>query len=275
MEYVKQFLDTSTIHGMSWISRSRKYAKLFWISIVFGGFTGSLFLIQESFSNWNNHPITTTVETLPINEINFPNVTVCPPKNLYLNLNYDFMKAGDVKLNKNTRTELLDYALDVTQNEFYKEFMRNLSKLEDPDRYHNWYHGFTLIKTPFYGDGIDQLFYQVETTATSGNISTQYFGDKFNAENVEGKIHISVQVFIPQSVLFTINETLTLHVEKISMAEDSDKEVMKLNCYSDDCYIDPDVTETSKNITDPFPSTFEFFSHNRQVSQEEINDAKI
>ena len=115
----------------------------------------------------------------------------------------------------------------------------------------------------------------METTATSGNISTQYFGDKFNAENVEGKIHISVQVFIPQSVLFTINETLTLHVEKISMAEDSDKEVMKLNCYSDDCYIDPDVTETSKNITDPFPSTFEFFSHNRQVSQEEINDTKI
>jgi len=81
MEHIKAFLDTSTIHGLSWISVSRKWSRLFWIMVVFGGFVGAGTLIYNSFHNWYQSPITTTIETLPISEITFPNVTVCPPEN--------------------------------------------------------------------------------------------------------------------------------------------------------------------------------------------------
>ena len=96
MEHIKTFLDTSTIHGLSWISSSTKWSKLIWILIVIGGFTGAGYLIYESFHNWQQSPITTTIETLPISEIIFPNVTVCPPKNSLLELNYDIMKANEI-----------------------------------------------------------------------------------------------------------------------------------------------------------------------------------
>ena len=45
-------------------------------------------IISKSFDEWVNHPITTTIETLPISEVRFPKITVCPPKNTFTNLNY-------------------------------------------------------------------------------------------------------------------------------------------------------------------------------------------
>ena len=87
MEHVKTFLDTSTIHGLSWISGTKSWLRLFWILVVIGGFSGAGYLIYTSFNNWEQSPISTTIETLPISRIIFPNITVCPPKQLFLNLN--------------------------------------------------------------------------------------------------------------------------------------------------------------------------------------------
>ena len=60
-----------------------------------GGFTGAGYLIAKSFDNWKQSPISTTIETLPISQITFPNVTVCPPKNSVLNLNYDVVESNN------------------------------------------------------------------------------------------------------------------------------------------------------------------------------------
>ena len=92
MKQVKEFLDTSTIHGLSWISSTRRWSRLLWLLIVIGGFSGAGYLIYESFHNWAQSPISTTVETLPISQVTFPNVTVCPPKTLFPNLNYDILR---------------------------------------------------------------------------------------------------------------------------------------------------------------------------------------
>ena len=159
MEHVKGFLDTSTIHGLSRISGTRRWTRLFWISVIIGGFSGAAYLIYTSFYNWDQSPITTTVETLPISQIKFPNVTVCPPKNSYLNLNQDIKQSETIKLDKETRKILFDYALDVVQDEFYKEMMSNLSILEDPDRFYNWYKAHTKVQFPVYYVSQNQLKY--------------------------------------------------------------------------------------------------------------------
>lgn len=39
MENIKLFLETSTIHGLSYIAGSRPWVKLFWIITVIAGFT--------------------------------------------------------------------------------------------------------------------------------------------------------------------------------------------------------------------------------------------
>ena len=98
MEGVRTFLESSTIHGLTYISTSRRYAKLFWILVSITGFVGASLLIKESFDSWSESPVKTTIETLPIAEIKLPKVTVCPPKNTFTDLNYDLMMTENMTL---------------------------------------------------------------------------------------------------------------------------------------------------------------------------------
>ena len=134
MEDIRNFLELSTIHGLYYISHAKKCARIFWILVVFCGFAGAGFLMYESFYNWEQSPISTTIETLPITQITFPNVTVCPPKQSFLTLNYDVMNSEKVNIDEKTRKELFSYALSVIQEDVYGKMMTNLSKFEDS----NW-----------------------------------------------------------------------------------------------------------------------------------------
>ena len=130
MENVKEFLESSSIIGLSLIANSKKFVlKLFWILIVLGGFAWAIVMIYESLEDWRQKPILTTIETSEISGITFPEITVCPPRNLFLNLNHDIMKSEKLSLTDKERDELLDYSLDVIQDEFYKEVMANLREV--------------------------------------------------------------------------------------------------------------------------------------------------
>ena len=89
---LKQFLESSTIHGLSYLASTKRLPRLFWIMIVVFGFSIAGFLISQAFRNWSESPIKTTIETKTISSITFPKVIVCPPKNTFTNLNYDLMK---------------------------------------------------------------------------------------------------------------------------------------------------------------------------------------
>ena len=115
----KEFLDSSTIHGLALVSSTRRWRRLFWILVVIAGFSFAGFMIYNLFYSWGKSPITTTIETLPISELTLPNVTVCPPKNSLLNLNYDIVHSDEMNLVYDTREELFDFALDVVQDDFY------------------------------------------------------------------------------------------------------------------------------------------------------------
>ena len=201
MKEIRQFLELSTIHGLSHISSSSKYGRLFWIFVVFAGFSGAGYIIYQSFYSWNQSPITTTIETKPISKITFPNVTVCPPKNSILNLNPNFIKSEHTFLNPETRKEMFKFAINAIQQSFYNEMMKNLSKVNDPDRNYNWYHGYTKIRYPYYQDG--QLRYSIYTSALTGNISTPDFEKNFDTEKIDGHIKIYVEIHIHESLAFT------------------------------------------------------------------------
>ena len=272
MEHVKEFLDTSTIHGLSFLSSSRKWSRLFWILVVIGGFTGAGYMIYESFYNWGQSPITTTIETLPISELTLPNVTVCPPKYSLLNLNYDIVHSDEMKLDYDTRKELFDFALDVVQDEFYEETMRNLSKIQNPNRYYNWYHGYTQLRYPFYYDEDNQLTYTEYTTATSGNMTTQYFGKNFDASMVDGNFYFSIHVYVPRSVRNDTSTTLLVNLEKNTMKEVSDNDKISISWTDGDS--DAEKTYVTTNITGPFDDDKYFILLNRKVSDEDIRNIK-
>ena len=149
MEGVRTFLESSTIHGLTYISTTRKYARILWIIIVLAGFIGASLIIKESFVSWSESPIKTTIETLPISEIKFPKVTVCPPKNTFTDLNYDLMMTENLSTSLYPkRPESFGKAVELFDSESFSFF--NWTKLHEKDRFYNWYHGFTEIKRPTY-----------------------------------------------------------------------------------------------------------------------------
>ena len=104
MDEVKDFLESTTIHGLTYISTTRTLVRVFWIIVVIFGFSTASFLIYQSFQAWEDSPVSTTIETLPISKLRFPKVTVCPPKDTYTDLNYDLMMLQKKELDSGSRT---------------------------------------------------------------------------------------------------------------------------------------------------------------------------
>ena len=216
---MENFLESSTIHGLIYISTTRKYVRLFWILAVLAGFIVASLMIYQSFQSWNESPIKTAIETQPIAEIHYPKVTVCPPKKTYTDLNYDIMMIRNMTLDNATRDELTNYAVMLLYEHLYNTSMTNLNKLEDNDRYYNWYHGYSKIRLPFHSSGASffssspTLYYYVNTYAKSGTISTQNYGKKFDADNVDTDIQFDVNVYPPEDV--TLIMMITMNAIKI------------------------------------------------------------
>ena len=213
MEHLKEFLELSTIHGLTQISRAKGFLSWFWIFIVFTCFVGSGVMIFYSFEAWYLSPVTTTIDTLSISKIKLPKVTVCPPKNTYTNLNYDIIKMENAAIDNATRQMILNFAFQTIDDAHHNEIMKNLSKLEEEDRYHNWYHGKSKLILPIFQRNTENPFLQneIDTAALSGFISTPYFGEQYQVGRVEeGRVRKWIRVLVPKN--FQGDPNITLHL---------------------------------------------------------------
>ena len=265
MEGVRTFLESSTIHGLTYISTTRKYARLFWILVVIAGFLGATLLINKSFDTWLESPVKTTIETLPIAKIRFPKVTVCPPKNTYTDLNYDLMMTENMTLTEELRDEMFQYALEVLNEDSFSQ--KAWTKLNEEDRSFNWYHGYTHIISPYndyYGFNID-----IHTSATTGVVTTQHYGEKFRPELVERKLRYLVTVYPPKSVKYNKNVTLHFKVEKISMTGLTAGSGDEINLGP----VPEKVQTTNYNFTPP--SNYRLLRLWRRVSTDDVIQQKL
>ena len=108
MDSLKEFLETSTIHGLTYISSApSKISKIFWLLVVIVGFSTAFYLINDSYSEWQASPIATSISTHPISELDLPTVTVCPPEGSNTALNYDLVRAQNITLTERDRENLV------------------------------------------------------------------------------------------------------------------------------------------------------------------------
>ena len=292
MENLKEFLDTSTIHGLSWISSTKRISRVFWTIVVISGFTTAIVMILQSFDNWKDQPITTTIETLRLSKLTLPNITICPPKHTATNLNFDIMEADKMVLSKESRKEILDYAIEVYQEDNHKEVMKNLSQIHEEDRGFNWYHGYSKMGLPYSPNcyrrsSIDfctnQLVYSIYTSQSSGYISTINFGENYTKNEMEENILCSVYIYIPRDINDDGNVTLFLKVEKKSYLQGFDQ--FSYNYVSEEGMLDANITFYTKSITGPSTeyifggrthyANFFNFKLDRIVSKKDIENIKL
>ena len=82
VETTKQYSSATTIHGISYISGDQisKLERFLWAVVVLLAFLLAMYQVVSLYNDWQNDPVVTTLNTvaLPIEEIEFPAVTICP-----------------------------------------------------------------------------------------------------------------------------------------------------------------------------------------------------
>ena len=130
MEGLKEYLESSTIHGLVYIATSRHpLGKLLWLSVVIAGFSGAVMIIRQSFTSWATSPVSTTIETKAVAELDFPNVVICPPRNSFTTLLPVLVMARNVTLDNEQKKELIDFVKPFFGPDYDPEIIEFYEKL--------------------------------------------------------------------------------------------------------------------------------------------------
>ena len=125
--------------------------------------------------------------------------------------------------------------------------INNWLSLQEEDRFYNWYHGYTEIKAPEYNGYGLAIF--IKTSATSGVVTTQHYGEKFQKNLVEKRLTYSIHVVL-ESVKKNRNVTLHFKVEKVSMTGLARGSTEYLSF--DNRKIGTNLTSAYRNLTPPY-----------------------
>ena len=188
MDVFREFLESSTIHGLSYISSSQvrnghffiiilhlyqtKWGKIAWSFIVCLCFFSAGYLIHSSYSAWQESPVSTSITTHPIADLDFPIVTVCPPKGSNTALNYDLMQADNNSLTEEDREAMKKAVNDIFLEPSHQMFVNQMEATGNTENLRTIYEGFQTFPKP-NGKGI------LETMMSNnyGEISTPWFGE--------------------------------------------------------------------------------------------------
>lgn len=217
---LRQYLESTTIHGLSYIASPRKPVKFLWILIVVSGFSTAGFLIYESIQSWKESPITTTIKILPIEEIRFPKVTVCPPKNTFTSLNYDLEYYANTTLDEDSKVELLKFVLSTVDDAEYKKFMEYFDIIQVENIFLNLYWQVdsfesSIMDQSFSNKTDPNAFHALSlvSRAPNGIVQTKDFGQTFQDSFVKN-LDFKMTLMLPD---LEANETMfEIHTEQVT-----------------------------------------------------------
>ena len=138
----REFLESSTIHGLVHISTAKSWTiRATWIVIVGACFASAIWMITDSYQDWHKSPVSTTITTHPINELEFPAVTVCPPRETNTVLNHLLRKVRNVNFTEKERQDLMDISKEV----FFKSYGIRMTQLLSNENIRSISNGQTSV----------------------------------------------------------------------------------------------------------------------------------
>ena len=93
------------------------------------GFSIASYMITSSYREWHESPVSTTITTHPITQLEFPTVMVCPPRGSNTALNHLLEKVKDVNFTEDERQELFDISKEVFLEIPNKKHAREMTEL--------------------------------------------------------------------------------------------------------------------------------------------------
>ena len=151
-----------------------------WTVVVCVGFLGAGILIYRSYNKWQESPIETTITTHPLDDLDFPMVTVCPQKGSKTALNYDLMRADNDSFSDEMRTNLKDYVWKNLVQDQHMNYIEEMMDLVTPSNIQSLYDGYQSVPKP-YGSSRE---FQIEFETVNGSYQYQRDQEKTHGKNL-------------------------------------------------------------------------------------------
>ena len=106
-----------------------RVGRISWLAVTVACFSIAISMITSSYKGWQKSPVSTTITTHPITELDFPTVTVCPPRRSNTAVNHVLNMVKNVNFADDERNELLDMSKKVFIENPNKEHARKIVEL--------------------------------------------------------------------------------------------------------------------------------------------------
>ena len=176
---------------------------------------------------------------------------------------------GNLTIDNERKQELIDTESAKIHDSYIYKILKNLSKIEEENKFYNWYHGYTRIFKGLPVWESDRQNYNIFTSATSGSIKTQYYGYQYDPEKIEKKLFYRVTLYAPFWIVGNPDYTLTLEIEKVSMRVPPDVMILQYGLSISKFDIENKLVVV--NITKPSRTTILSFSREADSSQIGMN----
>ena len=129
-------------------------------------------LINNSYSDWQESPISTTITTHPIAELDFPTVTVCPPRGSHTALNYDLIQSQS--MTGKDREYLLQAVYDNFIKFQHKDYAMRMLAATNTENLENIRKGIQSLPRPF------DVGFEVNIKSSFGTVHSPLYGEKYD-----------------------------------------------------------------------------------------------
>ena len=189
MDILREFLESSTIHGLAHISTSRsKRAKLAWFICVLVSFSIAIFLIWKTTKEIQDDPFSTAITTHPIGELDFPMVTICPPKGTNTAINNGLMKAKK-PLTEKQKEQLKNATRKIFIDEPFLDFSNFLFAVANKANIRKMCEAFQSIPKPMSSSGLE-----IRTNALSGSLTSSGYNEGKTLGQARTKVHYVIEL---------------------------------------------------------------------------------
>ena len=199
---LQDFLSTSTIHGLSHIGSAKSWPlRLFWIVVVIAGFGIASYLIISSYTEWAKSPVSSTTITRPIFELDFPEVTVCPPKGSNT-LNQALSQVKDEKLTPGIRQNLKKVIDEVFFENPSMMFAKDMTYIMTMHTLTDFAEGTVKIPEKNRNNLAGENTLLIKTSLSKGSFSTPGYKDvdyQGNFYEMSHLIHFQLNILFNES----------------------------------------------------------------------------
>ena len=144
--------------------------------MVLLSFLGAGLLISKSYKEWQESPGATSITTRPIKDLEFPIVTICPPKGSNTALYHDLVRVGDGGFTEKERSALKKSALKIFMERSHKEYIKSMLATSNPGNMDQVYQGYHSLPKPSY-DG-----FKINIRSLNGTMTTPWYEGEFVEE---------------------------------------------------------------------------------------------